>query len=41
MNAIRTHVLNKFAEALGVPPEHHVPFNMEKSVFNWCGCHRA
>jgi hypothetical protein len=25
----------QFATALELPPEHHIPFNMEKSVYNW------
>jgi transcription elongation factor S-II len=35
MNSIRTHVLDKFASTLGLPSDHQIPFNMEKSVYNW------
>ena len=27
--------MKKFAEALDLPVDHHIPFNMEKSVYNW------
>jgi transcription elongation factor S-II len=35
MNSIRNHVLSKFAATLNLPADHQIPFNMEKSVYNW------
>ena len=35
MNATRNHVREKFAETLGLTTDHPIPFNMEKSVYNW------
>lgn len=35
MNSIRNHVLAKFAATLNLPVDHQIPFNMEKSVYNW------
>jgi len=35
MNATRNHVLERFAETLGLTTDHPIPFNMEKSVYNW------
>ena len=35
MNSTRTYVVGAFAKALGIPDDHTIPFNMEKSIYNW------
>ena len=35
MNSTRTHVLERFAQVLDMKTTDSIPYNMEKSVFNW------
>jgi transcription elongation factor S-II len=35
MNSTRTHVLAKLADILTLPGDHTIPYNMEKSIYNW------
>ena len=35
MNSTRTHVLSEFSNVLALPHDSPIPYNMEKSVYNW------
>jgi DNA-directed RNA polymerase subunit M/transcription elongation factor TFIIS len=35
MNTLRAYSISKFADIFGKPPDDSIPFNIEKSIYNW------